>query len=375
MAILAFGASTMLTLSIIKDGDRGLRKVWGEYMSYGGPHGKFPDGAAWFFMRDFHQGKDLEYAWIETGARKTADDLFGPGSEVFADASSPIFVGRQSAAFLQYDLMASGWRFDSAHGTFVNFVNESLQTGSAPIIFQTSDVSQASPSDPPFLSNPGNLRVYLGIDAVPALLSMTTPSGSPLLSDLGGWSLAESFDGLDILQSSRFGGSSDGSIAREKELARFFRTDPLPRHHAPLNSTDEITHNGKLQTDRNGHVRIDDVSELRWTVNAEPHQWMAVALNRVGLYPEYILSIDGTPVNEGRWLAKDIPGYGLSRWDILLIPPEYIDKSSIAIAINCRVRGSILDLMTIQRNYPDSQYRNQTARKLGLEFGDIEVMR
>jgi hypothetical protein len=375
IVILAFGASTMLTMSIIREGDKGTRLAWGEYMSYGGPHGKFPDGAAWYFMRDFHDGKDLEYAWIETGARKAVDSLFSPSSAVLTENISPIYVGRQSAAFVQYDLMASGWRFDSARGAFVNFTDSSEGSGGNPMIIQTSDISRTEASELPFLLNPGALRIYVGIDAIPLLLTKSTASGNPLLSDLGGWSLTGSYDGLDVLESSRYGGSSDGSIAREKELAGFFFTDPLPRHHAPLSSANELSHNGTLQLDENGKERIDNVSELHWITNIEQGQWLAIALNRIGLYADYTISIDGAPVDNGRWLARDIPGRGISRWDILLVPPELIKKSSIAVAFDTSVRGSILDLMTIQRNYPDSQYRSQIARKLGLEFSEIEVLR
>ena len=37
--------------------------------------------------------------------------------------------------------------------------------------------------------------------------------------------------------------------------------------------------------------------------------------------------------------------------------------------------GMLRDLMWVQRNYPDSQYRNETARPLDLEFADIPCMR
>lgn len=52
MLLLAFGASTMLTTSIIKEDDGSLRLGVGEYKAYETDHGFEPNGAVWFYMRD-----------------------------------------------------------------------------------------------------------------------------------------------------------------------------------------------------------------------------------------------------------------------------------------------------------------------------------
>jgi hypothetical protein len=78
--------------------------------------------------------------------------------------------------------------------------------------------------------------------------------------------------------------------------------------------------------------------------------------------------------DDGIWLAKDLPGLGMSRWDIFLIPPAYIDRPTCEISLSSPTRGTITSIVWTQRNYPDSQYRDNVAKPLGLEFSDIQVL-
>ncbi|MCX6646378.1 MAG: glycosyltransferase family 39 protein [bacterium] len=60
MLLLALGASTMLTTSIIREGDGRLRVAYGEYKVYQTNHGLEPDGAVWFYMQDLKEGADIQ---------------------------------------------------------------------------------------------------------------------------------------------------------------------------------------------------------------------------------------------------------------------------------------------------------------------------
>jgi hypothetical protein len=233
-----------------------------------------------------------------------------------------------------------------------------------------------------FLSNPGLLRVYIGRDAMPTLSLQKSPTGEPFLNNIVGWHVQWALDGLDVLESWQYAGLADGTIACETELARFFNSDPLPRYHvqiaaSPESGTDiagSVTkHDGHLVAGPEG-IRLEDISNLTWTCRPIPHNWMAVAINRVGRLPTYSVSVNGSEVKDGKWLAKDIPGYGQSMWDIFLVPPKYIEGPSVDLAIGSPIRGSIIGIFWVQRNYPDSQYRDWVARPLGLEFSDIDVL-
>jgi hypothetical protein len=409
MAILIFGALTMLTTSIIKQADGRTIIAWGDTISYGGPHGNYPTGATWYYMQDFRRGRNIEYSWIEDGVRMACEQVFRAESPAFEGGALPTFVGSDSRVFLSYLLMAHGWRFDSSRGPFVLFSTESRRgdPSSPRIILQTAYVDDEFVPELAFLANPGRLRTYLGRDAMPRLALQTGPSGNPALTAMTGWHVAWSFAGLDIVESSAFAGLSDGTLDCEKELTRFFYTDPLPRRHvtlvgsagnastsapsatspppsvtSPPSSTASPPPNGAVVIDQDGQVRaqanqpltLENVSKVTWSCEPEVHQWMAIAVNRIGLLPGYSFSVNGVAFDDGIWLAKDLPGLGMSRWDIFLIPPAYIDRPTCEISLSSPTRGTITSIVWTQRNYPDSQYRDNVAKPLGLEFSDIQVL-
>jgi len=383
--IFIFAAITTMTLGIVSNGDKGMRIAWGQSTSLGSSHGKYPLGAVWSFMQDFRQGLNLQYRWVEEGASRAAKEVFFPKAPPFYAAGSPIYVGKQSQIFLNYTLLCNGWLFNSSQGRFETFRRLYMEGNplSAPLQMQTVYASDEPAPEIGFLSNPLLLRVYIGRDAMPTLVTQQSASGAPVINDLVGWHVQWALNGLDILEAWQYAGLADGSLACEKELYRFFHTSALPHQHVLISSSStpesEITgvvkeHDGRLAAGPEG-VRLENLSRLTWSCVPESHQWMAVAVNRVGLLPGYSVSVNGVEIKDGVWLAKNLQGYGQSMWDIYLIPPKYVEGAAVKIDIVGTVRGSVLGIIWMQRNYPDSQYRNEVARPLGLEFSDIKVLK
>jgi len=391
MLLLILGALSTLTVSTIKGGDGRVRLAWGKTISYARDDGLSPTGSMWFFMQNFRHGAGIQSSWVEFGARGTAGKLLRYESDTLHSNGPPIFVGSESQVFLNYFLLAGGcWKFETVRGPFVEFSLQPGPPGAA--IAKEGDISRMLQTvyvgDKPlpelgFLSNPGDINVLLGRDAIPRLIRQQGSVGAPMLSDVGGWHVAHSFSGLDILQSSPVAGMSDGTIECERELYRFFHTDALPRMHVRIiQSNDPFADmSGGVVTSHNGSPKeydsrmyLDRVSELTWISHPQPHRWLALALNRTGLLPAYRVSVNGVPVQNPDFLVRNVAGYGLTRWDILLIPPEYISSPVSEFRLEANLPGSVFDIFWVQRTYPDCQYKNEIARPLRLEFRDLSCI-
>jgi len=410
MALFAFGAITTLTMSTIKEGDRWrphaslracgrTRIAWGETIAYKRDDGLFPTGAAWYYMQDFRKGKGLQYSWIEDGTRQAAIDLFHPGSDAFPRDRPALYVGRESQAYLNYFLLADGWEFDEMRGPFLNFIvrNEPPEmppgvaidwSAAPPRLMQTVYVEDEPVPELGFLSGPTGINAFVGRDAIPVLIGQEGLVGIPTLVAYSGWHVGYSYAGLDLLVPGPQGGSqADGTLECERELIRFFHTDPLPRMHVRLDpeerSGQPVEFPGGFVTSLEGTVAtgtantlfLRDVDELSWISTVEPERWMALAIHRQGLLPQYDLFVNEKQIEEPMWLGHNLPGRMLARWDIILIPPDCLESSQVDFRLEARIPGSIFDIFWVQRDYPDCQYVSQVARPLGLEFADIACLR
>jgi hypothetical protein len=378
MLLFIAGALSMLTTSIIKDGDGRTRITWANTTVYKRGHDKFPTGSAWFFMQDFRQGKSMLYGWMEDGTREIADELLNPDSDSFYIHSGPLYIGSESQTYLNYFLMANGWNFDAKRGPFINFT-ATRPDEVAPLIVQTIYQGDEVVNELAILSNPFNLEAIIGLDAMPHFVELEGRVGMPSLLAMYGWHRIGSYDGLDIIVPGMGGGQSDGTVDCEKALFRFFYTDSLPRYHVNLAGEEgsatvmrgQITsHDGKIQ-EYEERSYLDDILEAEWTINPTPHRWLALAINRGGLLPHYTLEVNGQVLDDPLMLAANLPGYLQSQWDIFVIPPGLVDSGEMNFRLESITRGDIYDIYWVQRNYPDCQYRDQTARPLGLEFSDI----
>ncbi len=273
MLLIAFGASTMLTMSIMKEGDGSTHIVFGEYEGYATNHGLEPNGAVWFYMQDFRRGEGLQYRWLEVVMHQEAASLriIRPGTgrdqvQIFMDTGI-------SEVYLQFFKLAIGLELDG--------IDES----------------------------PGETTELLPVD---------------------------------------------------QELLRFFHTDITPKF-------------GALNTAGSGSTF--QLTNISTPVGLHEHRWLVIGVNKTDPSASLDFSIGTTHIDEVEWLSRGIPGPGDAVWDIALIHPKYLTESETGINITSDTPGSIIDMFWSQRTYPDSQYRDQVAIPLGLEFADLECER
>jgi hypothetical protein len=277
MLLIAFGASTMLTMSIMKEGDGRTHIVFGEYEAYATNHGLEPNGAVWYYMQDFRKGEGLQYRWLEEAAEEKVQQFTGALTAQYNGpnrSTVQVFMdGGKSEYYVQFLILANGWETDGINGSPVQF-------------------RDLSPVD--------------------------------------------------------------------YELSRFFHSDVTPKY-------------GKIATpDREQVIQLTNIS-LPAVLNE--HRWLVIGVNKIDPDAEIDFSIGTTHIDEVEWLSRDIPGPGDAVWDIALIHPKYLTESETGINITSDTPGSITDMFWSQRTYPDSQYRDQVAIPLGLEFADLECER
>ena len=382
MAIFACAALTMLTCSTIKECDKPVQFKWADYISYSSDTGLHPTGSAWFYMQDFRKSKGFQYSWLENGASHAAYKLFYPGSEVFQYFNSATYIGSESQIYLNYYLMASGWKFTAVRGDFISFNQPGADSSQGPLTIQTAYQGDKPVPAFGFLANPPTMNLYLGQDVLPHLIDLEGEVGSPTLLTMSGWNRKYSFDGLDIIAPGPLGGQADGSLQCEKELYRFFHTDAIPHQHISLINDEgvqamsggEVT-GGEFESLIEPKQVLTNVKSFEFIGKTIPGRWLVLAINNDTLIRGYSISIDDMELVEPETLARNLPGYGFSHWDLVLIPPELIRKEKTIFTIVPTVPGTIFDIYFCQRTYPDYQYRNETARKLGLEFQDIICIR
>ncbi|MCK4720981.1 hypothetical protein KAU08_09990, partial [bacterium] len=287
MLLIAFGMSTMLTMSIMKEGDGRTHIVFGEYEAYATNHGLEPNGAVWFYMQDFRKGEGLQYRWLEEAAAEMPDDLTGIYNGDDQSTVQVFMDGPDYQFYRQYFLLANGWEPDGIWGS--------------PIGFR--------------IDSPGEHEFSVAYWVV-----------SPV----------------------------------EIELFRFFHSDVTPKY-------------GKIAiSDPDQIIQLTTIS-LPAVLNE--YRWVVIGVNKTNPDVEIDFSIGTTHIDEVEWLSRDIPGPGDAVWDIALIHPKYLTESETGINITSDTPGSIIDMFWSQRTYPDSQYRDQVAIPLGLEFADLECER
>ena len=387
MVLFVMGALTMLTTSIIRDGDRGTRIAWADYSAYSWNHGLEPTGSAWFVMQDIKNGERLQYEWIEKAAGEVTLELFTPGApDYICDELQPIYLGGESQVFLNYQLISTGWHFDGKYGPFLKFTRDDPSDPNGPKhMIQTAYIGNEPVPELAFLSTTNESHVLLGRDALPRLIQQSESTITPTLTGISGWHVGWSFDGLDILVPGETGGASDGSLDVEEELFRFFNRYPHPRYHVDLLNPRQFIPDPEGVGDFSGvgyeygqgyyGSYVKGITDYSWTCTPDPHQWTALAINRYGMTHNYRLSINGEEITDKIFLEHNIEGFGLSRWEIHLIPPWYFDGESVEFRLESQIPGDLYGIMWTQRNFPDSQYRDDVAIPNELEFTDIEVWR
>ncbi len=383
MLLFIAGALTMLTVSTIKDGDGRTRLAWGETITYTRNDGLSPTGAAWYFMQDFREGEGLQHSWIEDGARHAVEELFDPNISSYSASDSPIYIGNISQPYINYFLLVNGWDFDAVRGPFLNFTTEAPPDWARPPIVQTVYRGDDPIPELSFINTPGTMNLMMGRDAIPQILVDEGEPGAPFLTSGAGWTVGYSHSGLDILMSGGGSMRADGSLQCEIDLLGTFYNDVLPRNHVDLipdytvpgrTGGSVTSHNGEVQPEAT-YPGIERLTELAWTSTVSPDHWLALAVNRVGLLPEFETYVNDTLVEDPIWLAKNIEGAMMSRWDIVLIPPEYLTSADCEFKIEAIMAGSVYNILWVQRNYPDCQFRNETAIPLGLDFAEYDCVR
>jgi hypothetical protein len=388
IVLFATASLTMLTTAINKYGDRGVRIEWGKTITYARNDGLNPTGSAWFFMQDFRKGTGFQYTWIEKGAQDAAIRLFDPNSSGFVGSDSPpIYVGSESEVFLNYFLLTTGWSCRGERGEFVTFTREDIfSSEDAPdLLMQTAYVGEKRVPEYAFLSDARQGNIFLGRESMARLISQDSETESPTLSPASGWHVFSSAYGLDILAPGLGGGVSDGTLEVERSLFRFFNRYPLARYHVEFSDTrDEtpleyggrlISHDGDLGR---GYYTpmIRGAKNASWECIVEPGQWLALAVNRFGINYNYQIFVnDELLTDDAITLDHDLEGFGLSRWDIFLIPPWLFNSDHARFSFKSELPADLLDIVVAQRNYPDSQYRDSVAIPNGLEFSEIECWR
>jgi len=382
MLLFIAGALTMLTVSTIRDCDGRTRIAWGDTISYARDDGLSPTGAAWYFMQDFRSGDGLQYSWIEDGARQAVEDLFPTEQESYSTGESPIYIGNISQIYINYFLLAKGWNFDSIRGPFLNFTANAPADWARPPIAQTVYQGDEPVPELVHIGNPGTMNIMLGRDVIPQFLVDEGEIGVPNLTSVGGWKVGYSYAGLDIAMSGGGSSRSDGILQCERVLLNTFYTDILPRNHVALLPSGNVpgitggavtSHNGN-EIEEGEYPGLDHVSEVIWTATVSPDHWLALAVNRTGLLPEFDIFVNGTHVEDPVWLARNVEGAMMSRWDIVFIPPEYLTGTECEFRIESLTVGSVFDIFWVQRNYPDCQFKNETAIPLGLDFAEYDCV-
>jgi len=381
MVLICMGATTMLTHSTVKEGDGPVQIKYADTISYSRDTGLHPTGSVWFYMHNFKNGVGFKDAWLELSARSLTFGLFRTNGEAFEFDDSAMFIGSESTDYLNFYLLADGWKYETKRGDFNNFYQGGVGNQ---YVMQTAKQGDEPVGAFEFLSNPPRgMNVYIGSDAIPHFIDLEGEVGAPTLLTFAGWHRKFSREGLDIIVPGPLGGQADGTLNCETELYRFFNTDAIPHNHVKLILTGSGPGVPKgWVTSHNGDERyfgtmgyLERVSEVEWQSVTAPQRWLALAINHDTLGRGYTLYVNREELESPEYLGENLAGFGSNRWDIVLVPPDRITSIITEFKLEAQVRGGIFDIYSCQRTYPDCQYRNETARELDLEFQDIDCIR
>jgi len=389
MVLLSAGALTMLTMSTIKTGD-GVKIAWGDTVSYARSDGLSPTGSAWFYMQDFRVGDGFQYGWIEDGAREAADTVFNPESDVFIGFNPPIFAGKLSQVYLNYHLLASGWKMEEIRGSFIIFRRPVRSSGEniPTVSMQTYYVDDPPAEDIGFVGSDSTLNVVLARDALPIVHQTQGEDSAAILKTSSGWHVAHSLSGLDFLTVDNRGALyADGALQCETEFMKFFHTDPTEIRHVQLVPPESDSrpsawtysggvvsvHNGESYSDYD-NVMLKGVTEITWSSHTDPHKWAVLAMMIDSPEPVFEIFIGQSPISRPQWIANNISGIENARWHLMAIPPGTFTGDETEFRLTME-EGDIYDIYLVQRSYPDCQFRNETAIPLDLEFSTYDCDR